>query len=216
MVLEQELVIDEAKVKRAVQQKIPLVLTTFTLPRKIERYIEKVVTVFLEQTKRENLADYIIYCVQELVVNAKKANTKRVYFMERGLDLDDPLEYDIGMVSFKEDTLNNIERYMRLQKEQGLYIKIILQITDRITIEVRNNSAITETELDRIRKRLKHARQFDSLDDAVSHVLDDSEGSGLGLVILVLMLKKLGLDETCFDISETGRETVARIIIPFT
>jgi putative nucleotidyltransferase with HDIG domain len=34
------------------------------------------------------------------------------------------------------------------------------------------------------------------------------------LVILVLMLKKMGLDEDCLDITGTDKETIARIIIP--
>ena len=48
----------------------------------------------------------------------------------------------------------------------------------------------------------------------MSQVLDDSEGAGLGLVILVLMLKKMGLGEDSFDILSDGTETVARIVIP--
>jgi hypothetical protein len=32
----QELVVDEAKIKRAVQSGIPLTITTFTLPREME------------------------------------------------------------------------------------------------------------------------------------------------------------------------------------
>jgi len=48
----------------------------------------------------------------------------------------------------------------------------------------------------------------------MSQVLDDSEGAGLGLVILVLMLKKMGLDEDCFDILGTDKETIARLVIP--
>ncbi|WP_342632991.1 hypothetical protein [Leadbettera azotonutricia] len=77
-----ELVVDEAKVKKAVQSGIPLTVTTFTLPHEIEMYIEQVIAVFLKQVDQEKLKDYIVYCVQELAVNAKKANTKRVYFIE--------------------------------------------------------------------------------------------------------------------------------------
>jgi hypothetical protein len=67
-----ELVVDEAKIKKAVQSGIPLTITTFTLPHEIEVYIEEVLTVFLRQVDQEKLKDYIVYCVQELAVNAKK------------------------------------------------------------------------------------------------------------------------------------------------
>ncbi|MDR1899898.1 MAG: HDOD domain-containing protein, partial [Treponema sp.] len=154
-------------------------------------------------------------CVQELAVNAKKANTKRVYFTERGLDLANPDDYKEGMEHFKENTLSNIAHYLQLQKEKGLYIKLILQIKKNIIhIEVRNNVAVTKTELIRIHDKLARSRQYNNLEDALSQVLDDSEGAGLGLVILVLMLKKMGLDEDCFDILGTDKETIARIVIP--
>jgi putative nucleotidyltransferase with HDIG domain len=48
----------------------------------------------------------------------------------------------------------------------------------------------------------------------MSYVLDDSEGAGLGLVIMVLMLKKIGLSEDCFTILNSEKETIARIVIP--
>jgi putative nucleotidyltransferase with HDIG domain len=213
--LTQELVVDESKIKKAVQSGIPLTITTFTLPHEIEMYIEQVITVFLKLVDHDKLKDYLVYCVMELAVNAKKANTKRVYFMERGLDLANKEDYKQGMLTFKEDTLSNIAHFLYLQKEKGLYIKLILQVKRNIIfVEVRNNVAVTKTELIRIHDKLARSRQYDNLEDALSQVLDNSEGAGLGLVILVLMLKKMGLDEDCFDILRTEKETIARIIIP--
>jgi putative nucleotidyltransferase with HDIG domain len=215
MAAAQELVVDEAKIKKAVQSGIPLTITTFTLPHEIEAYIEQVISIFLKMVDREGLKDYIVYCVQELATNAKKANTKRVYFTERGLDLSNPKDYEEGMVNFKENTLNNIAHYLQIQKEKGLFIKLILQIKKNIIlVEVRNNVGIAKTELIRIHDKLARSRQYGSLEDAFSQVLDDSEGAGLGLVILVLMLKKMGLDEDCFDVTGTEKETIARISIP--
>ena len=52
------------------------------------------------------------------------------------------------------------------------------------------------------------------MEDAIIQLLDDSEGAGLGLVMLVIMLKRLGLAPNAFDILRTEKETVARIIIP--
>ena len=211
----QELVVDEEKIRKAVQSGIPLTITTFTLPHEIEVYMEQVLTIFLRQVGQEKLKDYVVYCVQELAVNAKKANTKRVYFAERGLDLHNQEDYKTGMATFKEDTLSNIAHYLQLQKDKGLYIKLILQVKKSVIyVEVRNNISVTKTELVRIHDKLARSRQYDNLEDALSQVLDDSEGAGLGLVILVLMLKKMGLDEDCFDIMGTETETIARIIVP--
>jgi putative nucleotidyltransferase with HDIG domain len=215
MAVTQKLVVDEAKVKKAVQSGIPLTITTFTLPHEVEVYTEQLITMFLKQLNQENLKDYIVYCVQELAVNAKKANTKRVYFTERGLDVNNPDDYKLGMTSFKQDTLNDLAHYLKLQKEKGLYIKLVFQNKKgTIYLEVRNNVEATKTELIRIHDKLARSRQYNNLEDALSQVLDDSEGAGLGLVIMILMLKKMGLNEDCFDILGTGKETVARIVIP--
>ncbi|MCL2601887.1 MAG: HDOD domain-containing protein [Treponema sp.] len=210
-----ELLVDEEKIKKSIQSGIPLTITTFTLPREIELYVEQVITVFLKFIAQEKIKDYIIYCVQELMGNAKKANTKRVYFSEHGLELSNPDHYKKGMAAFKEQALGNAAHYLQLQKQQGLYIKVILRMKNNIFyIEIRNNSAITKTELIRIHDKLARSRKYNSLEDALNQVLDDSEGAGLGIVILILMLKKMGLDDDCFDILTTEKETIARLTLP--
>ncbi|MCL2802014.1 MAG: HDOD domain-containing protein [Treponema sp.] len=210
-----ELVVDEEKIKKAIQSGLPLTITTYTLPKEIEIYIEQVIDAFLRQMDQIKLKDYIVYCVQELVVNAKKANTKRVYFTERGLDINDEKDYASGMENFKEETISNIAHYLKLQKEQGLYIKVILQIRrNTIHIEIRNNVTATKMEQLRIQDKMARSRQYNNLEDAFSSILDDSEGAGLGLVILVLMLKKMGLDDDAFIIKTADKYTVASISIP--
>ena len=215
MAAPQELSVDVNKIRKAAQSGIPLTITTYTLPHEIEVYIEQVLETFLREVGHEKLKDYLSYCVRELAVNAKKANTKRVYFLERGLDLQNPDDYKEGMENFKSDTLDNIAHYLQLQKEKGLYIKLVFQAKGpTVVLEIRNNVAVTRTELIRIHDKLARSRQYNSLEEALTQVLDDSEGAGLGLVILVLMLKKVGLDEDCFDIVSNDTETIARISIP--
>jgi putative nucleotidyltransferase with HDIG domain len=215
MATTQDLVVDVSRIKKAINSGIPLTITSYTLPHEIEVYIEEVLEAFLKELGQEKLKDYLSYCLRELAVNAKKANTKRVYFMERGLDLNNPEDYKLGMANFKQETMENIGHYLQLQKEKGLYIKVILHVKAQIiNLEVRNNVAITKTELIRIHDKLARSRQYNSLEEALTQVLDDSEGAGLGLVILVLMLKKIGLDEDCFDIVASDTETIARISIP--
>lgn len=210
-----ELVVDVPKIKRAAQSSIPLTITTYTLPHDIEVYMEEVLDAFLTELGQKKLKDYLVYCLRELAVNAKKANSKRVYFETKVLDINDPDDYEEGMRTFKADTLENIAYYLSKQKERGFYIKIIFQSkAANILIEVRNNVEINKKEYLRIHDKLARSRQYNSLEEALSNVLDPSEGAGLGLVILVLMLKKIGLDEDCFDIWAENGETVARITVP--
>jgi len=150
-------------------------------------------------------------------VNAKKANTKRVYFLEKGLDLNNEKEYESGMKYFKQETFDNIQYYLQKQKELGMCTsKVIFQTKGpTLSIMVRNNVEITKKEQMRVFDRLARSRAFSSLEEAFATVLDSSEGAGLGIVILVLMMKKIGLSEDCFSIDSEDGETVASITIPF-
>jgi len=212
---DQKMAVDESLIKKAILSSLPLTITTYSFPHEMETYIGEVISVFLKLAGQEKLKDYVFYCVRELTTNAKKANTKRVYFLEQGLDISNPDDYKKGMKNFKKNTLNNIEHFLRLQKEKGLYIRLVMQLRENIfKIEIHNNSVIIQTELIRIQKRLESSSGINDIKEAFAGVLDDSEGAGLGLVILVLMLRKLGLDENSFDIRCDNMETIARVIIP--
>src|SRR6056297_2246580 len=189
------------QVKKAIRSSVPLSIKTYTLPHETEMYLENILSIFLKEFGQDHLKDRLAYCMRELAVNAKKANTKRVYFMERKLSLDNARDYEEGMKSFKEDTLSNIQHYLEMQKDEGLYIKIVFQVKQQtFHLSIKNNTEISRREQMRVYDRIARSRAFETMEEALSTVIDDSEGAGLGIVILVLMLKKIGLDEDSFDI----------------
>ena len=194
---------------------IPLSITTYTLPHEIEIYIGEILNLFLAELNQERLKDYLGYCINELTTNAKKANTKRVYFAEKELDINNPHDYEVGMRTFKEETLSNIDHYLQLQKEAGLYVKVLMQVKNQsIMLEIRNNSEMNKTEFKRVFDKIARSRQFASLEEAFSQVMDDTEGAGLGLVIMILMLKKVGLNDDNYEVFVEKGETITRIVMP--
>ncbi|HEY9593402.1 MAG TPA: HDOD domain-containing protein [Spirochaetia bacterium] len=208
--------IDLAQIKRAAHNSVPLTIKTFTLPHETEIFLDKVLESFLVELGQDKLKEPLSYCLRELAVNAKKANTKRVYFLEKKLDLNNEKDYESGMKTFKQETFDNIQYYLQKQKEMGMYIKVVFQTQGpALSIAVRNNVEITRKEQMRVFDRLARSRAFSSLEEAFSTVLDSSEGAGLGIVILVLMMKKIGLSEDCFSIEAEDGETVASITVPF-
>ena len=203
------------KIRVAIQKSVPVTVTTYKLNHETELYLEEILGVFLRELGQESLVDRLAYCLKELAVNAKKANTKRVYFEEKGLSLESKEDYSEGMKTFKNDTMDRIEHYLEIQKQKGLYIKISFHtFSSNFRISIRNNVQITRKEQMRIYDRIARSRAFDSMEEAFSEVLDDSEGAGLGIVILILMLKKMGLDEDAYEIDGTGGETTATLTIP--
>lgn len=207
--------IDKSKITTAIHSSVPLSVTTYTLPHDMELYMTAILDVFLEALGQQHMTDYLNYCLTEMLNNAKKANMKRVYFKEQALDITDEQDYNRGMQTFKTETMNNVWYYLKLQKEAGLYIKMMLQCRNKeIKLSVHNNVRMTSFEHERIQLKLRQARQFQSLDEALADVLDSSEGAGLGIVIMVLMLRKLGLDEMHYQVYCTRQETVTQITIP--
>ena len=92
--------IDVEQIKRAARNSVPLAIKTFTLPHETEVYLEEILAIFLDEFGQDQIKDRIAYCLKELAVNAKKANTKRVYFQERALSIGTEEEYEEGMKDF--------------------------------------------------------------------------------------------------------------------
>ena len=206
--------INENKIRKAIESELPLLITTFTLSHEMELYINEVVSCFLRELNQEFMIQYVLYCVNELTSNAKKANTKRVYFQEKQLDINNEMQYKKGMENFKKDTLDNINHYLTLQKEQGLYIKLVVQKRNKkMKIEIKNNSPLTIYEYKRMHDKIARAGKYESVEDAFSQILDASEGAGLGIIIMILMLRKFGLSEQNFQFFTENGETITRIIL---
>lgn len=208
--------INQDKILQAMRKSIPLTITTYKLPHETEIQLEEVLGIFLKEAGQQKIKDQIAYCLKELTTNAKKANTKRVYFNERNLDIKDPRQYQEGMDHFKNDTLAEIDYWLDKQQKAGLYIKVSFHLQNQgMRISIRNNVPMTQKEQMRVYDRIARSRAFSSIDEAFSAVMDESEGAGLGIVIIILMLRRIGLDDTAFDIDVEGEETIASIHIPF-
>jgi len=203
------------KIKLSIRMSVPLTVTSFKLPRKTEMQIDDMLSAYLEELGQSQLHDHLAYCLKELAVNAKKANTKRVYFDEKKLNINDRKDYELGMQNFKQETLDNSEYWLEQQKKKGLYIKFLFHPMGRIfKISIKNNVEITRKEQMRVYDRIARSRAFESLEETFAEVLDDAEGAGLGIVILVLMLRKMGLDEESYEIEGEDGITTASITVP--
>lgn len=204
--------VDISKVRKAIQSGLPIVLTTYTFPKSVEEYTDELLKIFLTEINQPQMVETFLYCFKELVYNAKKANTKRVYFEDKNLDINNPEEYAKGMESFKKDTLKNQKYYHGLQKKNGLYIKILIQTkNNKVKLEIRNKAELSVNEYKRIHDKITRAQQFGS----VENMLDESEGAGLGLIMMILILKKIGLTDENYQVLCENGETITRLIIPF-
>ena len=207
--------LDIRRVIDSIERYEPVDLTAYKVPASSIAGIGKILELYLRKIKLQNYYFQFFYALRELIENAKKANLKRVYFKQNNLDLNNPEHYEQGMQSFKGEVYSRISEYENLLKESGLYVRTTFAVDDtHFYITITNNVHISPAEEERINERLNRSQGFSSVEEAFQTVLDSSEGAGLGIVMLVLMLRKIGLDRNAFSIQGFNGATVARVSIP--
>ena len=204
---------DIAYIKQCVQERKSIDFFCYTLTPDQKARFQKILTVFLEECDQMHLYNYLSYCLFELLDNASKANAKRIYFKENNLDINNEDDYKNGMKSFRETLTENTLHYQQKMEEGELRVHLLLTANDIISVTVTNNTKITDSEYARIQDKIERTKIYQTMADAMADI-DQTEGSGLGIITVLVMLKKLGLDSKHlhFDTSET--ETVATIEIP--
>lgn len=153
--------------------------------------------------------------LREIVVNALKANAKRVYFIKTGLDINNPGNYIEGMKQFKNNVIGEFDQIEADLKNSDFYVKLIFEQTEKeLLISLINNSPILPEELKRVTHRISKAIQYNDFSEAYAEVEDDTEGAGLGIVLTILLFKNMGIDPKTFKIESDGKVTTTSISIP--
>jgi len=141
------------------------------------------------------LLETLITIIREIIFNAFKANLKRIYFDKSGVDINDSSKYEIIMQNFKEDYLYNLDEIeAEITSNQNYYIQISFEQKNGILyISVFNNVQIVKEEYERIISRIQQSKISQNLAEAYNDVYDPTEGAGLGLVLMVFLLKNSGI-----------------------
>ncbi len=163
---------------------------------------------------------YILYSmltiVREIVVNALKANAKRIFFTKAGLDIDNVGDYEKGINLFKESVVGDFDTIKDDILNSSYYINFILTYTDEgLNFTVKNNAGILQQEQVRINERIDSAIKKNNFHEIYDDIEDDTEGAGLGIALVVLFLKSMGLDPASFKIRSDGKITVTSFFIPY-
>jgi len=169
----------------------------------------------LEELKQENMFIHLEYVLNELVMNASKANLKRLYFQSKGLEINNPDDYKKGMAGFSREALAKTGEYQKIFQKNENFVNITIK-SDGTTINIRiiNNSPLLDIEKARINEKLKIGHGFDDITDLFNCSFDTSEGKGFGLIIILMMLRKISLNENALSFKNEGSCSVTSIHIP--
>ncbi|MDD2238142.1 MAG: HDOD domain-containing protein [Kiritimatiellae bacterium] len=170
----------------------------------------------LRHVGKPRIFDHVSYCLQELIDNAVKANLKRIYFQEQELRIDQAREYEHGMRLFKDSLLNHREHYLEQLEPHGLWVTVGYRYRkEMLEICVENNTPILDAELKKIHDRIDRARIYETLPEIFEDITDDSESAGLGIVMLCMILRRLGVPDKYFRIACRSGVTSVDMTIPF-
>ncbi|MGB9621267.1 MAG: histidine kinase [Brevinematia bacterium] len=206
-------------VEKLINEKKYFYLKFYGISEEIERRLNITITKIFEKFGRSDLADIIYTCVKELVINASKANIKRVVFEENNIDFSDEKSFLEGMIKYKNElSESKLPKYISKLSENNLYISVAFYYSeDGVRIEVVNNVSMTDFENKRIREKLKKAMGYDDISQFYLEQGDELEGAGLGIALIVMLLKGVGIDPSLFRISGPNNNFVlARIEVPLT
>src|SRR5512137_1907167 len=137
--------IDIAEIQKAALRSLPLTFRMTSLPHESHALLDRILEVYLVELGQEKILEPLSYCLKELIVNAQKANTKRLYFEEAGLDITSAQDYEKGMRDFRRQNVERIAHWMQELKERGLAISVTFHTTGgNLRISVRNPAELTQ------------------------------------------------------------------------
>ena len=205
-------------VDQAVKEGKVISFITYVLGDSGEAKLKYILTTILNKYQRIDLMELLYTASKELIVNSTKAAIKRIIFQELDLDPVKMTDYDTGMGSFKENLSDKKFPYYRgKMKSNNLHVKVkFVYCQDKIVLKIINNFALLAKEEQRIREKFIKAKKYDNLFEFYMEHGDNTEGAGMGITMVEILMAQSGFDRHMFTIysSEQLHETVAKIEIP--
>lgn len=166
----------------------------------------------------EGLADVLTTAVLELVENAVKANLKRAFFVHNKFDFEQSDSYIAGMKAFKSSyTKLQDAEYVNALKELELSVAVSIDSNrQRLLVYVENNTIPVAQEEARIRRQLSAAMNATAFSEFCVQYGDSEEGGGLGLAMIVFLIRNLGFSPDNFRVYLRENRTIARLEFPLT
>jgi len=183
-----------------------------------EESLTTINTIFLKILSRLGnvfLLETVITIIREIIFNAFKANLKRLYFTQKGIDITDKNQYDGMMENFKEDFLYNLDEVKPVIVDSNYFIKVSFELQENIIeFTVFNNVTLIDEEYSRIKNRIEQSKKYETLTDAYEDVYDPTEGAGLGLILMIFLLKNSGIGANNLKIKPEKNGVRVSISVP--
>lgn len=182
-----------------------------------ESFVLNLITEILKYLGKPQYTEMLYTITKELAINGVKANQKRVFFEDEGLDIMNPEDYKIGVEKYRKKFSEKMaEEYGKRCLARGVFVTItIYYCPDGLVVEVRNNTPVIKEEEIRMREKMKKAMGYNDIAEFYMDNMDNTEGAGLGIALIMILMKNEGIDPNLFRIITHPQYTIARVEIPF-
>lgn len=179
--------------------------------------LRRILTEILRRRGCEELLIPLYTCQMELLNNALKANYKSVYFEDYDPSKKGSIDYPTALKLFKLEIGRKEHILQKLADSRKLSADVIYRLLDdTLQVTVENHLELTPDEYRNITRKFENARSCRSLTDYF--ILNEHdpfrEGAGLGLVLVMMILKSLGMPNSALSIRSADGITAASIIVP--
>lgn len=208
----------QQQIESAIAKNKPIKIKAYAVLPVTEKGLNFISEKILEKYSRQDLLGPVYTSVKELAMNGAKANIKHVLFNEQKYNMDDDKEYEIGMDIFKSNMSEDwVFSYALKAREKNLFVDVNFDYNeDRLVVEVINNRPISQKEDVRIRAKFAKSMEYDDIAQFYIEGGDGSEGAGMGIVLVTMMLKAQGIDPHLFTIRSNHTDTtIAKVEFPF-
>ncbi|MCS7206184.1 MAG: hypothetical protein NZ853_10850 [Leptospiraceae bacterium] len=177
-----------------------------------------------ELSKRISAAQLISIdmMLKELIQNSIKANIKKWIIQRYKLNPNDKNDYKKALRILKHILyFVKIEDFETKIDDFDNYFEVFLSFDDKVLIiHVLNEGILLQEEEKRIRRKFRESKQDLNIYDYYLQKSDTEEGAGMGILIVIMILKQLGFSERHFAIFCVKEgvhfvKTVSRLYIPF-
>ncbi len=207
----------KAQIDAAIREDRPIKIRAYAILPVTEKGMSYIIDSILAKYNREDMVAPVYTAAKELAINGAKANIKTILFEENKISMDDEGQYSKGMGIFREELSEDwIFSYAKKSRERDLRVDIVYDFNPhRIIVEVINNRPISEKEDKRIRSKFQKAMAYDDIAQFYMDGGDSSEGAGMGIVLITMLLRAQGIDAHLFTIRSNYRDsTIAKVEFP--
>ena len=197
-------------------------LVAYSVSPAIEDKVKEILLLLLEPFHCEELRNSLYTAIKELLINAVKANYKSIYFENYSPknSASSMINYTTALELFKLELAREEGNYLaQIAMKSNINAEIIWKLDgDMLHVLIANPVTMTDIEMSMVQKKLTFARGCTDISEYFIEEEEDpnAEGAGLGLILVIMILKSLGGGEELFSIRSHNGKTIASISIPLT